>query len=230
MSGEQFDSQYIISQYLEQNRSAADIARELGCCEKTISSKLRQARVPTKRRTKQDLTQDLTGRTFGRLVVLCSAGTDHLGNRMWWCQCKCGSQKGEQARVLLRKDCPVRSCGCARRKNCDWSRVPPYVMATLKCKAANRGIEVKVSLAYCNALFEQQAGRCALSGLPLSFGRRRDVTATTASLDRIDSSLPYEEGNVQWVHKKINLMKNSLSDEEFVSLCRTVSEHNRRTA
>jgi hypothetical protein len=45
------------------------------------------------------------------------------------------------------------------------------------------------------------------------------------SVDRIDSLRGYVEGNVQWVHKKINIMKNVYSQEEFIILCKQVVKH-----
>ncbi len=47
------------------------------------------------------------------------------------------------------------------------------------------------------------------------------------SIDRIDSNIGYEEGNIQWVDKRINMMKGSLSNEEFIELCTKVSEYNK---
>lgn len=41
----------------------------------------------------------------------------------------------------------------------------------------------------------------------------------TASLDRIDSSKGYIEGNVQWLHKDINRLKINYSDEDLIQIC-----------
>ena len=49
--------------------------------------------------------------------------------------------------------------------------------------------------------------------------------ASTASLDRIDSSKGYVKGNIQWVHIAINFMKHSLPEEEFVRWCCLVAKH-----
>lgn len=68
-------------------------------------------------------------------------------------------------------------------------------------------------------LYQEQGGRCALSGMEIGFVHSK---RGNASLDRIDSSKPYEKGNVWWVHKNVNLAKQSLSVEEFVELCRQV--------
>ena len=49
------------------------------------------------------------------------------------------------------------------------------------------------------------------------------VNKNTASLDRIDSSKGYVEGNVQWVHKMINMSKQQYSQEEFIDMCKAVA-------
>lgn len=46
-----------------------------------------------------------------------------------------------------------------------------------------------------------------------------DKLDSTASLDRIDSSKDYTIGNVQWIHKSINLMKNVIPQDIFVEWC-----------
>jgi hypothetical protein len=52
--------------------------------------------------------------------------------------------------------------------------------------------------------------------------------STTASLDRINSSLGYVEGNCQWVHKVINTMKMALSQDEFIYYCSLVCNHRKQ--
>lgn len=44
-----------------------------------------------------------------------------------------------------------------------------------------------------------------------------------ASLDRIDSSKPYEVGNIQFISTPINYMKNSMSDEQTREYLRVIS-------
>jgi hypothetical protein len=47
----------------------------------------------------------------------------------------------------------------------------------------------------------------------------------TASLDRIDSSKGYIEGNLQWVHKNINMLKGNMLDNTFIEWCHKISKH-----
>jgi hypothetical protein len=105
--------------------------------------------------------------------------------------------------------------------------MPARVFSKLVKHAESRGLRVTVTAADLWALFQAQGGKCALSGEPLTFGgwRRGVVTRGSASVDRIDSSRGYEEGNIQWVHKTLNMMKKTLPDAEFVTWCSRVARH-----
>ena len=46
-----------------------------------------------------------------------------------------------------------------------------------------------------------------------------------ASLDRIDSSKGYIEGNVQWVTYQANVSKHTMTMEELYEFCRKVLNH-----
>lgn len=70
---------------------------------------------------------------------------------------------------------------------------------------------------------DAQNRKCALSGFDLIFSG--DFNQITASLDRIDNSKGYEAGNIQWVHKEINMMRGPLSIDRFIELCKSVSRN-----
>lgn len=93
--------------------------------------------------------------------------------------------------------------------------------------AKDRNIEFNITIEYLWELFLKQDRLCALSGVLLTFSASsaRYWENTTASLDRINSDIGYIVGNVQWVHKLINVMKMSLSQDEFLYWCNLVSEY-----
>lgn len=81
------------------------------------------------------------------------------------------------------------------------------------------------------SLLVEQNHKCALTGVDISFAdtsKEHAAGKTTASLDRIDSSKGYIKGNIQWVHKMINIMKWSSSQDEFKLWCRLVVEHDQK--
>ena len=61
--------------------------------------------------------------------------------------------------------------------------------------------------------------------MDIEFGPVRS-SITTASLDRIDSKKGYIKGNLQWVHKDLNIMKNSYPNQYFIEMCKKVANAN----
>ena len=55
---------------------------------------------------------DLTGKRFGRLVVLKDAGRNKWGSYLWECKCDCGIIKNISSSNLN----SARSCGCTQHK------------------------------------------------------------------------------------------------------------------
>jgi 5-methylcytosine-specific restriction endonuclease McrA len=71
------------------------------------------------------------------------------------------------------------------------------------------------------ALFHAQGGKCAYTGLDL-------IPGGNASLDhKVPKALggTNDLGNLQWVEFNVNRAKNSLTEEDFLRMCRTVSRH-----
>lgn len=98
-------------------------------------------------------------------------------------------------------------------------------MAFCRFHAKFRGISHDYSAQQAWAQFKKQNGQCAITGLELKFSRpkRRTIENNTVSLDRIDSGVGYQEGNVQWVHKDINVFRNHFSMDRFLDMCRKIA-------
>lgn len=168
------------------------------------------------------------GDMFGQWTVT----GEFLGNGSYIeCTCSCGNIKKLRASELL--DGTTTQCKkCSvREKSSNWrgvGKVPRTVFTTIKLRANARNKKFDITLEYISNLYDQQGGKCALSGLPISFGedgKNLSYAIGSASLDRIDSSIGYVEGNVQWVHKHVNSMKNAYDMEYFIQLCREVITH-----
>lgn len=100
--------------------------------------------------------------------------------------------------------------------------------SSLKTGAKRRNLEFSISIEYGWRLFLNQNKKCAISDIDLIFrNNNSDKKSQTASLDRIDSSKGYVEGNVQWVHKKINTIKWDLDQKEFIELCYKITDFQR---
>lgn len=85
--------------------------------------------------------------------------------------------------------------------------------------AQTRGIEWDVTFDYLADLLIEQDFKCALTGA--------DIEAmgvdSTASLDRIDSSMGYVPDNVQWVSNMVNMCKHKYTQDEFIQMCLDVA-------
>lgn len=66
-------------------------------------------------------------------------------------------------------------------------------------------------------------GYCALSGIKI-YKKKGRSKLETASLDRINSNLPYQKGNVQFVSYGLNLAKNSFSNEEMIEFILSIRQ------
>ena len=103
--------------------------------------------------------------------------------------------------------------------------MPATMFTRIKIGAKRRDLEFNLTFEYIWDLYEKQEGKCAFSGIEIGFGRI-NLKEITASLDRINSELGYLKGNVQWVHKDINYMKQTMKDDYFIDLCKKIAKYN----
>lgn len=81
-------------------------------------------------------------------------------------------------------------------------------------------LQGKISSGEVLALVQRQEYRCALTG--------RSLTPSTASLDHIQSIArngKHDISNAQVLHKQINRIKGTLTNQEFIAVCREVVAH-----
>jgi hypothetical protein len=133
------------------------------------------------------------------------------------------------AKVLGRTKAAVKSYASRilklnKRTSRSTPRISRRYYTSIQAGAKARQLVFQVNLDYIDNLLIAQQGKCALSGLPISFPGK----GGTASLDRKDSSVGYIEGNLHWVHRDINRMKLDYPLAYFVQLCEAVVKQSRR--
>lgn len=164
----------------------------------------------------------------------------HNKRLMYKVQCVCGKIE------LKRKDYidsnRTTSCKSCSAKETSKKYKPPVNSKTMgsfsgthynaiKHGALRRNLEFKVSQEYLWNLFNQQSRKCALTGesiiLTANIKNNNVVwSEITASVDRIDNSKGYVPGNVWWVHKEVNRLKNNYSLDQLLYWCsRIVKTH-----
>ncbi len=119
----------------------------------------------------------------------------------------------------------------------------PYHMQTLfssvqqrvensKLKAANtrdlsRVIPFDITLSYLFLIYEQQQGRCALSGRKMTLGQSDNALPgkDAMSIDRIEPALGYVKDNIRFVTHQVNIAKGRHSDDDLIELARNIVAH-----
>lgn len=181
-----------------------------------------------------------TGDKFGNWTIV---DIDYNSRFHAICQCQCGEIRKKKIDELFKDQDQMCSKCFFKAKKAQYFReykvIPHFIFTQIKANASTRGLQFDLDLNFLENLLEVQNFKCAISGLPISgptelfvkdkkchYNRKN----TTISLDRIDNSSGYIKGNVQWVHKQVNIMKGTLKDEHFITLCKIISEYNQDVA
>jgi hypothetical protein len=146
---------------------------------------------------------------------------------MWMWECiGCGTIHGpSMTATLTRKDRENSKPACCHPRNLKgdeslhwqgYEELSKTWLSSYEYNARKRGYEWSVTPEYLWKLWEDQDGKCAYTSRKLTHG-------IDASLDRIDNSLGYVIGNVEWVHTHINISKMAMSREDFIQMCKEVA-------
>ena len=178
----------------------------------------------------------LVGKKFGKLRVLWCCGSNKYQTKIWKCACECGNLVEKSTGNLTAKKRSSWHCGCTEiksptgKENHAWTgyeEISGAFWDHVRKGATTRNLAFDISKEDVWEIFTKQNKKCALSGLPLTFGtnfrrNKKNKIETTASIDRIDSSIGYIKTNIQITHKYINMMKGVHSNKYFVELCSMV--------
>lgn len=174
------------------------------------------------------------GDQYGNLTVLSAHSKTRNGHIRFTCRCICNNICNVLGTHLRQGN--TTSCGCTTKINGPYSKHwtgygdisgdfwgSHIVRSANGDKGRRNAIPLTITIKDAWEQFLKQEGKCAYTKLPLLFPKHGKDKAYTASLDRIDSSKGYELGNIQWVHKDINIMKNKFTNEHFIAMCNLVA-------
>ena len=215
----------------------------------TLTIKEFVKRASNKHREKYDYSRSVYKNSYTPILILCPEHGDfyqrphsHLLGKEGCGECarlKLRSWTEEEERFLVQnykskgasfcKESLKKSLASIRMKagrlgigmdrNTAYEEIPAKYLYDLHRNARRRNLRVKITAEFIWRLYLAQYRKCALTGWAIGFDT---VSGVTASLDRIDSAKSYIEGNVQWVHKDVNLAKMDFPQEVFVKICRAV--------
>ena len=122
---------------------------------------------------------------------------------------ECRKKQSRKSRIEIFKDNPLdklltsRLCGARNR-------------------AKNKGLAFNLTKESLLNMWEEQNGKCAISGIEMThiacFGR----IATNLSIDKIDPLKGYTKENTQLVCMAVNQMKSDLSMEELITFSKAI--------
>lgn len=175
--------------------------------------------------------KDWSGNKFGKLLLL--AYKYNLQSRQYYlAKCDCGIEK------IVPVDCvrkgTIKTCNtCPKptgKDHVEWQgvgEISKCLWNYIEHSAKIRNYEFSINIKYAWELFLAQNRRCALTGWEISFEPSYKLRHTrTASLDRKDNNKGYVEGNVQWLHRKVNRIKHTMHNDDFISMCKDITKNN----
>lgn len=154
-----------------------------------------------------------------------------LGKTEFFCSNSCSAKRPFNIEHIKRQksDCDISQY--SKNRHDEYSDFRYYLKMV---NAKNRKENVDIDLPYLKQLWESQSGVCEISGIKMVLRTHSNaykgtknytkLSPYTASLDRIDSNKPYQQGNVRWISYMANTARNAFSDDELIEFCKNVAQ------
>jgi hypothetical protein len=123
--------------------------------------------------------------------------------------------RNKSANYNSNKKLPQNQKGYKQKKDTRFT----WYIARARSRGKNNGLTSEM----LENLWNKQKGLCAISNISLILHDECKDNRYLASLDRIDSSLPYQEDNIQFIALPLNLAKQAFDNKEFISFLKEVS-------
>ncbi len=161
---------------------------------------------------------DLTGTTFGKLVVLSYAGSKRYASNsknFYLCRCECGKEITAESQNL--KTGNTSSCGCRWRESVSGANSSLYNGGRLKAEyrrqvknALKRELDFTLTFEEVEAFFSGNCNYCGAAPAP----DHRNLVRN--GMDRLDSSKGYIKDNVVSCCFGCNHVKQDVEYSQFV--------------
>lgn len=219
-----FTQEELYDLYIVKNMSMLEIANMIGKSETLVRRHIIDFGIPLKT-SKEYFTIPITKKELKNLYINQQMTTHEIAKKL-------NCSQSYISRILRYYQIPLRKSNryTYGKNNPLWKGgefIPKTLYSYYKKQAEKRGKSFNITLDDLDKQFKKQNGKCAISGItlkdPKPIAKRKE---SDLSLDRIDSTKGYDKNNIQWVHKTINMMKWSLSQEEFLSWCKIIAQNN----
>jgi hypothetical protein len=192
---------------------------------------------------------DRIGEKYNKLTII-----EIISSRRVKCKCDCGNEKEFDFRDIKRER--VKGCGCqqnslqlrelARKRVLEYrkkgifkttggdfypkeNREFKYILRKIKSNKKRK--ECFITIDDLKEIWKKQNGVCPYTKielkLPTTSKPNPDISYNVASVDRIDSSKPYEKNNIQFISRNANYAKNILTHEQMLKFINIIIENNK---
>ncbi len=155
---------------------------------------------------------DLTGKAFGRLIVVKEAGCEH-GHTLWECKCSCGTVHVVSGQSL--RNGATKSCGCLLHDKKPKLETPVnYLLSRYKISAEKRGLCFSLTRQEFVELIQSSCFYCGdWPNQRIHKKKHKDFRYT--GVDRRDNTIGYIKTNVVPCCNICNMMKRDLNESVF---------------
>ncbi len=164
--------------------------------------------------------------------ILSYSRIDKKGQQLWKCKCECGNIKEVRGSYIIRnltKGCIQCRGFYTRNSNSpNWKGgkfISSKLLNSIIHRAKNKNLEFSITLKDLEKQWIKQNGKCIYSNINLTLPKTDRDISFNCSVDRKDSKKGYVKNNIQWVDKKINCMKWTMEEKEFINYCKLVAKN-----
>lgn len=123
------------------------------------------------------------------------------------------------------KSCRTKQSANSRNSKLGDSRISRVIKERIlnaKLRSNKKNVEFTITEDYVQELLEKQNGKCALSGIAMTFILGEGRVPTNISIDRKDTDLGYTKENIQLVCMAVNQMKSDMTETQLIEFCKSI--------
>lgn len=91
-----------------------------------------------------------------------------------------------------------------------------------KNRASSKGIEFQLSLQDLTKLWDKQGGKCAISGIPMTYELNQGRVFSNVSIDQVVPGKGYIPENIQLVCMAVNQIKSDFDMQTVLYICKQI--------
>jgi hypothetical protein len=182
-----------------------------------------------RKKRKFNITTDLTGQRFEKLIVIKKVENKKETRTMWECLCDCGNTHIVAAKSLKNGFC--KSCGCGMGKSLEKGKSAFNTLFRVYQKnAKTKKLIFNLSETLFKKLTQENCFYCGSEPKNVMKNWCDNGDYIYNGIDRIDNTVGYEESNCVPCCKQCNYAKRKISQQEFLLWVERVYNHSIKTA